>query len=62
MMVNRVLYWQFVHTSDDLSYSQLVVPQEMQTEILKRLHEGVAGGHLGQDKTLGTFLLAWSIH
>ena len=60
MMVNGVLYRHFVHISDDLSYSQLVVPQGNQTEILKCLHEGVAGGHLGQDKTLGTFLLVWS--
>jgi len=52
VIVNGVLYRQFVHVSDDLSYLQLVVPEEMWTGILKCLHEGLAGGHLGQDKTL----------
>ena len=32
---------------------QIVVPESLQTEVLADLHEGVAGGHLGSDKTLG---------
>ena len=52
VIVNGVLYRQFVHASNDLSYLQLVVPEEMRTRILKCLHEGVASRHLGQDKTL----------
>ena len=52
VLVNGVLYRQIVHVSNDLNYLQLVVPEGLRTEILKNLHEGVAGGHLGQDKTL----------
>ena len=29
-----------------------VVPETMKEEVLRDLHEGVMGGHLGEDKTL----------
>lgn len=32
---------------------QTVVPEALQEEVLSDLHEGVMGGHLGTDKTLG---------
>jgi hypothetical protein len=32
---------------------QLIVPTCMREEILKDLHEGALGGHLGGDKTFG---------
>ena len=31
---------------------KLVVPKALRTEVLKEIHEGVGGGHLGSDKTL----------
>ena len=32
---------------------QIVVPENLRQEVLSDLHEGIAGGHLGADKTLG---------
>ena len=34
------------------SWLQLVTPTMLREEVLRELHEGAAGGHLGQDKTL----------
>jgi len=51
-MANGVPYQQYIHTADKPNYLQLVVPEGLRTEILQSLHEGVAGGHLGKDKTL----------
>ncbi len=33
-------------------WAQLVLPESLQAEILHSLHSGVAGGHLGEEKTL----------
>ena len=52
VIVSGVLYRQFIHPSSDLNYLQLIVPERLKAEILQNLHEGIAGGHLGQDKTL----------
>ena len=35
-----------------VKYTQLVVPQVLQSQILEELHAGPVGGHLGQEKTL----------
>ena len=43
---------QFVHPSHDEGWLQLVVPHNLRDEILKEAHEGISGGHLGQEKTL----------
>ena len=33
-------------------WAQLVLPESLKSEVLSSLHSGVAGGHLGKDKTL----------
>ena len=33
-------------------WAQLVLPESLKTEVLNSLHSGIAGGHLGEDKTL----------
>ena len=48
-----LLYRKYESADGDRCYLQLIVPASHCNEILKTLHEGVAGGHLGQDKTLG---------
>ena len=40
-------------THDGSEPLQIVIPDTLKNEILSDLHEGVAGGHLGSDKTLG---------
>ena len=49
--VNGVLYRQFLQPNDSQVHLQLVVPEELRENIVKDIHEGVSGGHLGQDKT-----------
>ena len=41
------------NTSDQQSRIQQVIPRSLQEEVLNSLHEGVMGGHLGIEKTLG---------
>lgn len=49
-----LLYRQYAGADDDDTLTlQLVVPACMRQEILKDLHEGVIGDHLGDDKTFG---------
>ena len=43
------LYRQFL---DPHKHLQLVVPQCKQDEVLREMHEGSMGGHLGEEKTL----------
>ena len=48
---NGMLMWKFIKrdvTSDSL---QLIVPRELQREVLWNAHDGPLGGHLGQKKT-----------
>ena len=47
-----VLYRLFHHHSEEHTSLQLVAPTVLREEIVKEMHEGVASGHLGQDKTL----------
>lgn len=42
----------YAQQSEDKGWTQLVVPKKFRIEILRDLHEGVTGGHLGQEKTL----------
>ena len=46
------LYRAYVRSVDGSSFLQLVAPKSLTENIMKDLHEGVTGGHLGEDKTL----------
>ena len=46
------LYRAYVRSVDGSNLLQLVIPKSLRNNILKDLHEGVVGGHLGEDKTL----------
>ena len=53
LLIQDGLLWRiFAQPQESASWKQLVVPQKLCTDILKHLHEGITGGHLGQDKTL----------
>ena len=53
LVVQEGVLWRHYHTpSESHNWLQLIVPQSLQQVVLKELHEGVGGGHLGQDKTL----------
>ena len=53
LLIQDGLLWRiFAQPQESASWKQLVVPQKFRTDILKHLHEGITGGHLGQDKTL----------
>ncbi len=47
-----VLWRQFEDPEGVSRFLQLVVPQVLQEEVLKELHTGIVGGHLGEDKTI----------
>ena len=50
---NGVLYRLFLDTSQPSgTRCQLVVPQCMRDNVLKEVHEGAMGGHLGEEKAL----------
>lgn len=46
-----LLYRVFVGQDDQLDHFQLVVPAKLREDVLDSLHGGVAGGHLGHEKT-----------
>ena len=52
VLINGVLYRQFMHPNEGQSHLQLVAPTEIREEVVQDIHEGVACGHLGQDKAL----------
>ena len=47
-----VLFRQFHDSTHNTVHCQLVVPEAIKDEILKQLHAGSTGGHLGIEKTL----------
>ena len=51
-MKDGVLWRQFEDPEGVSRFLQLVVPQVLQEEVLKELHAGIVGGHLGEDKTM----------
>ena len=53
IVINGVLYRQFSEPQRDQKWLQFVVPKNHRSDILASLHDGVAGGHLGQEKTFG---------
>ena len=50
----RRVYWDDKHKT---SFKQLVVPKTLRSDILKELHAGPGGGHLGVEKTLSKLKL-----
>ena len=42
----------YTQPRENQGWTQLVVPEKFCLDILKELHEGVIGGHLGQEKTV----------
>ena len=53
-MVRDNLLWRLFENKDDTGCTyQLVIPSLLKTEVLHDIHEGVLGGHLGVDKSLG---------
>ena len=61
LIQNGFLWHIFAQPQEGSSWRQLVVPQKFHVDVLKHLHEGVTGGHLGFTQTPGAFLLAWPL-
>ena len=54
LVVNEdLLYRHYARPANGGIILQLVVPNSQRADVLRDLHEGVLGCHLGQDKTLG---------
>ena len=51
-ITNGLLSHQFETPDGSRVFPQLVVPASRREKILKDMHEGVIGGHLGEEKTL----------
>ena len=51
-IVDGLLYRQYEQRDGSRVVPQLVVPMSRREEVLRDMHEGVMGGHLGEDKTL----------
>ena len=49
---DNVLWRIFEDAAREKSHYQLVVPKGLRDSVLRELHEGTVGGHLGQEKTL----------
>ena len=47
-----VLWRYYAQPNEKMSWFQLIVPQPLRSDIMKEAHEGISGGHLGQEKTL----------
>ena len=47
-----ILWREYAQPREDRGWTQLVVPKKFHQDILRDLHEGVTGGHLGEVKTL----------
>ncbi len=52
MLKAQLLWRQYENPRGSLTTLQLVVPPSRREEVLRDMHEGVLGGHLGQEKTL----------
>ena len=50
---NGILFRRWESDSGSVGVYQLVVPKSQRKDILRELHEGVVGGHLGEVKVLG---------
>ena len=53
-MICDGLLWRLLENRDGTRCTyQLVIPSSLRTEVLSDIHEGILGGHLGVDKSLG---------
>jgi len=52
LLKQDVLYCRLPSATGQGLCDKLVVPKVLRNEVLKELHDGAAGGHLGSDKTL----------
>jgi len=52
LLKDNVLFCRLPSPTGQGLCDKLVVPKSIRTEVLKELHEGAIGGHLGSDKTL----------
>ena len=50
---NGLLFRRYEDTMGRKKWAQFVVPQVVRKEVLSALHNGITGGHLGEDKTRG---------
>ena len=54
LIIKDDLLWRLLENNDGTGYIiQLVVPNSLKTAVLRDVHEGILGGHLGVDKSLG---------
>ena len=54
LVVKDELLWRLFENNDGTEYIyQLVIPSALKSEVLRDIHEGILGGHLGIDKCLG---------
>ena len=54
LTVSDGILWRiYAQPREDRGWMQLVVPNKFRQDILRNLHEGITGGHLGEAKTLG---------
>ena len=53
MLREQKLYRQYVGLGDGEVVQQFLIPECKKTEVLKHMHEGILGGYLGEEKTLG---------
>ncbi|MBF2463461.1 hypothetical protein ICI39_14100 [Listeria welshimeri] len=51
-MVNDVLYRKWVSNDGKETTMQVIVPRSKVSPLLRHIHDGVSGGHLGVKKTL----------
>ena len=47
-----VLWRYYAQPNDKMSWLQLIVPKSLRSDIVKEAHQGISGGHLGQEKML----------
>ena len=53
LVVREGVLWRYYAQPDEkMSWLQLIVPKSLRSDIVKEAHQGISGGHLGQEKTL----------
>ena len=48
-----LLWRHYAQPNQNLDRLQLVAPKQLRSQIIEELHQGIEGGHLGHEKTLG---------